>query len=189
MNIIVNGVKQGEQSIPGEMHNFTEKAHVTPSKVLINGVPEDELPQAPPPVVDPQTGAINLKAEQPFQVLETTEKPLPGFSIYDEDTFSIAENYGQWMNLKQNHSLDKMFLNSTPDALMHLMTLHKYIGEVLDLDKVQSQVNRADDDSDEEPDPMAEKPKGFKSTSPAKKAAPKKAAAKGYAKYKKPTDL
>lgn len=201
VNIIVNGVKTGEQRTAGEMHspgvNPVSAPKTGGSRVLVNGVPTEETP----PVVNPQTGEINLKA----QVVQDEFPPIPehllpksqqaqsqdkSTSMFDDDTFSIAENYMQWMNLKQNPSLDKMFLASTPDALMHLMTLHKYIGEVLDLDKnVQAQVNHADDDSDEDDDMSV---KDFKDEKKEKAAPVKKAPAKKgslYSKFKKKEGL
>lgn len=200
VNIIVNGVKTGEQRTAGEMHspgvNPVSAPKPAASKVLVNGVPTEEVP----PVVNPQTGEINLKHQQdefppiPEHLLPKSQQAQSqdkSTSMFDDDTFSIAENYMQWMNLKQNPSLDKMFLASTPDALMHLMTLHKYIGEVLDLDKnIQAQVNHADDDSDEDED-MSEK--DFKSEKKEKAAPVKKAPAKKggslYSKFKKKEDL
>jgi hypothetical protein len=194
VNIIVNGVKTGEQRTAGEMHspgvNPVSAPKPAGSKVLVNGVPTEEVP----PVVNPQTGAINLKYQDEFPPIpehllpksQQAQSQDKSTSMFDDDTFSIAENYMQWINLKQNPSLDKMFLASTPDALMHLMTLHKYIGEVLDLDKnVQAQVNHADDDSDEDDDMSA---KDFKDEKKEKAAPVKKAPAKKgslYSKFKK----
>lgn len=197
VNIIVNGVKTGEQRTAGEMHspgvNPVSAPKPAASKVLVNGVPTEEVP----PVVNPQTGAINLKHQQdefppiPGHLLpknQQTQSQDKSTSLFDDDTFSIAENYMQWMNLKQNPSLDKMFLASTPDALMHLMTLHKYIGEVLDLDKnMPAQVNHVDDDSDEEDEAQtveAKETKLTKKVEPVKKA-PAKKSGSIYSKFKK----
>lgn len=156
VNIIVNGKPAGQQSIPGSMQTPDQvPPSTTTSRVLVNGVPVqeniypaptqakpvDEFPPLPTNIqqmVDGKTGAVDMRFEQNFD---------------NGDSFSLAENYLQWQNLKQNHALDKMFLASTPDALMHLHTLHKYIGEVLNLDKkVPNGVPERQDDGPEEDD-------------------------------------
>lgn len=193
VNIIVNGVKVGEQSIQGEMHAHqnnpphpaTTQSRVLINGVLINGVPEEEVKatiQTPVDEFPPLPASVAAKMNP--QESQSWEQPGNEYG----DTFSIAENYTQWMNLKENKSLDKMFLASTPGSINHLITLHKYIGEVLDLDKVQAQTNHADTDESENDEEESVFGKPIKETPVVKKAATKKAPVKksvGYGKYKK----
>ena len=134
MNVIVNGVPQGEQSIVGEMAD-KDARQVTKGqgggKVIVNGVPVGENG---PTNTTNQNVAPTIQTDTQEIINSQTGEEVEAPYVSDE-SFSIAENYLQWQNLKENLTLDQMFVASTPNAQEHLERLHAYVGSILGLDK------------------------------------------------------